>query len=162
MLLAESSQDIPLTKEDDTATFPKRQSKKSKRDSCDELLAPATKVLKEPAPDDLDIFGQYVAVELRHIKSDELRRKTKREITLAILKAHDKDEQLNSMQASPANWITRTDTTPSLSRLEESVNSSQLNTNIGVPVSSHFSGYCYDESNRNQVFTSLMPFFKQL
>ena len=161
MLLAESFQDIPLTKEN-TATFPKRQSKKSKRDSCDELLAQAAKVLKEPAPDDLDIFDQYVAVELHDIKSNELRRKTEREITLAILKAHDKDEQLNSMKGSPAYWITRTDTTPSPSCLEESVNSSQLNTNIGVPVSSHFSGYCYEESNRNQVFTSLMPFFKQV
>ena len=81
MLLAESSQDISLTKENVTATSPKRQFKKSKCDSCGELLAQAATLLKEPAPDDLDIFGQYVAVELSNFQSDELRRKTKREIT---------------------------------------------------------------------------------
>ena len=56
-------------------------SKKFKRDSLDNLLTQAAKVLKEPSTDQLDTFDQYVAVELRAIKSDQIRRETKRMIT---------------------------------------------------------------------------------
>ena len=50
--------------------------KKIKKNSSDDLLSQAAKVLNEPT-NDLSVFSQYVATELRSITSDILRRKTK-------------------------------------------------------------------------------------
>ena len=77
--------------EGEISPMQKVPSKKFKRDSLDNLLTQAAKVLKEPSTDQLDTFGQYVAVELRAIKSDQIRRKTKRIITLAILQNRKRD-----------------------------------------------------------------------
>ena len=49
------------------------RNKKSKRDSSDEVLSQALQVLKQPNPDDTDIFGQNVASELRELKNPEIR-----------------------------------------------------------------------------------------
>ena len=90
--------------EDEGEISPMRKvsSKKFKRDSLDNLLTQAAKVLKEPSADELDTFGQYVAVELRAIKSDQIRRKAKRMITLAIMQAQEEEQQLLSGQTSPS------------------------------------------------------------
>ena len=88
--------------EGEISPMQKVPSKKFKQDSLDNLLTQATKVLNEPFTDQLNTFGQYVAVELRAIKSDQIRRKTKRMITLAILQAQEEEEQLLSVQTSPS------------------------------------------------------------
>ena len=51
----------------------KSRNKKSKRDSSDEVLSQALQVLKQPNPDDMDIFEQYTASELRKLKDPEIR-----------------------------------------------------------------------------------------
>ena len=71
----------------------KKESKKSKRECTEEILSQAIKVLQEPNPDEFDIFGQYVAMELRGIECKQIRRRVKREINLALLKAQDDDDQ---------------------------------------------------------------------
>ena len=65
-----------------------------KKNSSEDILAQAVKVLNE-STDDLSISGQYVATELRNITSGSLLRRTKRAITLAIMQAQVKEEQLS-------------------------------------------------------------------
>ena len=67
------------------------RNKKSKRDSSDEVLSQALQVLKHPNLDDMDIFGQYIASELRELKDPEIRWEAKRDITFALLKAQEKE-----------------------------------------------------------------------
>ena len=78
--LSEDTFAMPNENESSQSTKPKSMKKNSSEDS----LAQAVKVLNEPT-DDLSIFNQNVATELRNIKSGSLLRRTKRAITLAIM-----------------------------------------------------------------------------
>ena len=48
----------------------KKESKRSKHESTEEILSQAIKVLKEPSPDQLNIFGQYVTMKLSGIQCE--------------------------------------------------------------------------------------------
>ena len=66
------------------------------------ILAQAIKALKEPSPGQLDIFGKYVAMELRGVRCEQIRKRAKREINSVLLKAQDEDQgQQQFEQSSP-------------------------------------------------------------
>ena len=88
--LSEDTFAMPEENESSQSTKPK----KMKKNSSEDILAQAVKVLNE-STDDLSISGQYVATELRNITSSSLLRRTKRAITLAIMQAQVKEEQLS-------------------------------------------------------------------
>ena len=90
--LSEDSLALAMPNENESSQSTKPT--KMKKNSSEDILAQAVKVLNEPT-DDLSIFGQYVATELRNIKSGSLLCRTKRAITLAIIQAQDKEEQLS-------------------------------------------------------------------
>ena len=52
----------------------KKESKRNKCECTEEILSQAIEVLQEPNPDELYIFGQYVAMELRGIQCEKIRR----------------------------------------------------------------------------------------
>ena len=136
--------------------------KKLKKNSSEDLLAQAAKVLNEPT-DDLSVFGQYVATELRSIRSDILRRKTKRDITLAIMQAQKKDEQQLSFRSQNTSSVFSgcTSSTP-VTYLEE-FNEARI-FNAGTPaadVSSFNINAIVDESVKNPVYHTLTPPFKE-
>ena len=89
----------------------RHRNKKTKRDdSSDEaILSQALQVLKQPDPDDMDIFGQYIASELRGLENAEIRREVKHDITLLLLKAQQKElarsqSHLQSTSPSPFSF----------------------------------------------------------
>ena len=120
----------------------KKESKRSKRECTEEILSQAIKVLQKPNPDEFDIFGQYVAIELRGIQCEQIRRRAKREINLALLKAQDDDDQGQQqiLQSSRVLWSSST----SSICFEGPGTSSQTKT--------------YDNNNIQQ--STLMPSFK--
>ena len=127
----------------------KKENKKSKRDSTEEMLSHALKVLKEPNPDELDIFGQYVATELRGIECEHIRRRLKREINLAIFRAQDDDERRQFLQSSPAMWSLAT---PSPTCFERPSSSSRY---ASTPPSQINALFCNEMQQ-----PTLMPSFK--
>ncbi|XP_046984220.1 uncharacterized protein LOC124554196 [Schistocerca americana] len=71
-----------------------KSSRKRKHEESDDLVARAAlKVLAKGVPDEYEIFGEYVASELRSLRSDSVRRKLKNEIRKAIIRAADADEE---------------------------------------------------------------------
>lgn len=75
----------------------------------EDLLQEAMKVLKDPIPvqDQYDVFGQFIAGELRGFANDDIRKRVKREITTVILKWQEQEEQTWSSRSgtpSPASW----------------------------------------------------------
>lgn len=51
-------------------------------------------LIEKPDPDELDKFGEYIALELRTICSDYIRRHLKNDIRKAIIKAMEQDEEI--------------------------------------------------------------------
>lgn len=66
--------------------------RKSKETEDDATLAKAIKVMERPL-DDFQIFGDYVASELRSLRSDHLQRKLKRMIQRDILQISELSDQ---------------------------------------------------------------------
>ena len=147
---------------DEISPMQKVPSKKLKKDNLDDLLTQAAKVLKEPSADELDTFGQHVAVELRGIKSDQIRRKTKRMITLAILQAQEEDELLLSAQ-TPTPVLTSSGSSSSSICFDHLSQPRQFNAytpsaSTASPCNSYSS---VKESSENQTFVTLIPPFNE-
>ena len=147
---------------DEISPMQKVPSKKFKKDNLDDLLTQAAKVLKEPSADELDTFGQHVAVELRGIKSDQIRRKTKRMITLAILQAQEEDELLLSAQ-TPTPILTSSGSSSSSICFDHSSQPRQFNAytpsaSTASPCNSYSS---VKESSEHQTFVTLIPPFNE-
>lgn len=67
-------------------------------------LKTAIDVLKKPQ-DDYSVFGDYVASELRQLRSDENRKKLKRTITKAIIEMGEMEDQQYSSSSSSSTPI---------------------------------------------------------
>jgi len=75
---------------------------KSINEDDEELFKEAMSVLRAPS-DEFDVFGNYVAVEIRQIRSEERRRRLKRIIQKAIIdmgEEEDRCEQIASTCSS--------------------------------------------------------------
>lgn len=81
--------------------------KKNKKRNCrttedDAILAKAIKVMDRPI-DNFQIFGDYVASELRSLRSEQLQRKLKRMIQKAILEISELADEEESGTSTPAS-----------------------------------------------------------
>lgn len=65
----------------------------------DEIINEALDVLRTPR-DDCDVFGEFVAIEVRQIRSEKRRRILKRTIQRAIIDAAEEEDRWESL--SPA------------------------------------------------------------
>lgn len=59
----------------------------------EELFKEAMSVLRAPPSDEFDVFGNYVAVELRQLRSEERRRRLKRIIQRAIIDMGEEEDR---------------------------------------------------------------------
>ncbi|KAG8180607.1 hypothetical protein JTE90_018225 [Oedothorax gibbosus] len=74
---------------------PPKKTKKSHLKSLeDEVLAKAVKAL-EKEEDQYEVFGQYVASELKHLSSEVLRKRTKIAISKLLISASEEDACLD-------------------------------------------------------------------
>ncbi|GLG98467.1 Uncharacterized protein GBIM_05116 [Gryllus bimaculatus] len=62
--------------------------------SDDEESLPEEKVVVKRRKDDFELFGEYVALELRSLRSDYYRRKLKSEIRRAIVRIADEEDSM--------------------------------------------------------------------
>lgn len=74
-----------------------QNSRKKKRNNdshdSDEVMQKALHVLNEQE-DQYDVFGKYIATELKNLQSEYLRKKLKRKIQLAILEISEEEERV--------------------------------------------------------------------
>ncbi|XP_055905120.1 uncharacterized protein LOC129940710 [Eupeodes corollae] len=110
-ITSESLKTVEIIKKSD----PKGKQKKRRAESDDEdSLKAALKILKRE-PDEHDIFGEYVAQELRSLKFDFNKRKLKSEIRKAIVHIADDDDSLSQPSTSFQYSQTNDDSTSSVS-----------------------------------------------
>ncbi|XP_055915159.1 uncharacterized protein LOC129948232 [Eupeodes corollae] len=108
---SESLKTVEIIKKSD----PKGKQKKRRAEADDEdSLKAALKILKRE-PDEHDIFGEYVAQELRSLKFDFNKRKLKSEIRKAIVRIADDDDSLSQPSTSFQYSKTNDDSTSSVS-----------------------------------------------
>jgi len=83
-----------------------QNSRKTKKNSDskenDLIMQKALHILNEKE-DQYDVFGKYVATELRNLSSEYLRKKLKRKFQKAILEISEEDERLNSISSVSSN-----------------------------------------------------------
>ncbi|XP_068081817.1 uncharacterized protein, partial [Anabrus simplex] len=70
-----------------------KSSKRKREEEDDIAIKTALAVLAKGTPDECDKFGEYVALELRTLRNEYVRRKLKTEIRNAIVRAADEDEE---------------------------------------------------------------------
>ena len=122
--------------------------------SCDDLLSEAVKILKEPTPDDLDVFGKYVTAELRCVQSEQIRSQKKREISRAVLQGQERNEKMKSTPFYDS-WASRT---PSPACFDGPACSVPFNSDVSSATLFHHD--CTEDANSSQLYTTLMPSFK--
>mgnify|MGYP000704616899 CR=1 FL=1 len=79
------------------------KSGKRKRENDDDIAIKAALKVLTKEPDEYDRFGEYVALELRTLQSDFVRKKLKNEIRKAIVRAADEDEAYTMPCTSESN-----------------------------------------------------------
>lgn len=100
------SQDESIQNEPTQDQKRKRISKATSRTQEDDnILKEAIEIMKKPK-DDFDRFGEYVALELKSLKSDYYRGVLKSEIRKAILNISDMDEKCYWSTASSSSAST--------------------------------------------------------
>ena len=119
-------------------------------------------MLNEPT-DYLSVFGQYVATELRSITSDILRRKTKRDITLAIIQAQEKDEQQLSFRSPNTSSVFSSCTSSTSITYLEELNQARIvsDSTPAVNVRSFNINAIADDCDKNAVYLNSTPPFKE-
>ena len=143
-----------MEKSDISEQSKKPLKKRKQMNSCDDLLSEAVKILKEPTPDGLDVFGKYVAAELRSLQSEQIRSQIKREISRAILQGQEKDEKMKSTPFYDS-WASRT---PSPACFDGPACSVPFNSDVSSATPFHY--YCTEDATASQSYTTLMPSFK--
>lgn len=88
---------ITLDNDENIQSVPRKRQKKnnSEKDEHDVVLENALQIMQKPS-DEYQIFGDFVASELRGLRKSGSKRKLKRLIQQAILKVTDEDDEDNS------------------------------------------------------------------
>jgi len=88
--------------EDPSMQLGSRKRSADSEPTTEEVLLKAVKVLTDPE-DEFQVFGRYIASELRGLYSNQSRRQLKRAIQRAVLEAYEMDDvlRLNSEQNDP-------------------------------------------------------------
>lgn len=121
-----------------TTVISSKKNKKRKSNELESILNKDEELINEAMSviraknDDCDVFGQFVAVELRQIRSEERRRRLKRIIQRAIMDiGEEEDSYKNLSSAGSASCIENNDC------ISESDGSFTTNQDQDYPLTSH-------------------------